>query len=357
MSTVPSPKKFNMAVIVRTPRVSNQGVQEMVTTRKLWTVMTFAAGLGVALVAVFAFRAWRVDASPADSNVDMTFVPITPCRLLDTRPGADRIGDFSAFGPDETKSIPVTSGNCTSSIYQLGPTALSLNVTAVGATKPTFITIWPHNSARPLASSLNPTPGEPPTPNEISTGLYAGYWFDIYNRFGTVDLVVDVNGYYSSSGLNSIRSRLTELETPSLTGYSTAFSSSMNTPNLVQDTEVVLSLDVTAAIYPSGGYPGAGTTVVNYQATVYEPDVGESVRCVIATPDQWQGALPPDSVQDFVSTGSYGNLAGTMAFDQPIGSTRQYQLKCDSTNGASIRSAVMTATYIAPVITRDGVPV
>jgi len=44
--------------------------------------------------------------------------------------------------------------------------ALALNVTAIGATAPTFLTVWP-GGTRPTASSLNPVPGQPPTPNGV----------------------------------------------------------------------------------------------------------------------------------------------------------------------------------------------
>jgi hypothetical protein len=71
---------------------------------------------------------------------------------------------------------------------------ISLNVTAVGATAATFLTIWP-DGTRPLASSLNPAPGQPPTPNAVATQLSGAGAFNVFNRFGTVDVIVDVNGY------------------------------------------------------------------------------------------------------------------------------------------------------------------
>jgi hypothetical protein len=76
-------------------------------------------------------------------------------------------------------------------------TALSLNVTAVGATTRTFLTIWAAGQERPLASSLNPSPGEPPTPNAVVAELSSSGQFEIYNFAGDVNVVVDVNGYYS----------------------------------------------------------------------------------------------------------------------------------------------------------------
>ena len=48
-------------------------------------------------------------------------------------------------------------------------TGLVLNVTAVGATLPTFLTVYPAGAERPNASSLNPSPGQPPVPNAVTS--------------------------------------------------------------------------------------------------------------------------------------------------------------------------------------------
>ena len=50
---------------------------------------------------------------------------------------------------------------------------------------------------RPSASSLNPSPGQPPTPNAVNTQLSSGGEFSIFNRAGSVDVIVDINGYYT----------------------------------------------------------------------------------------------------------------------------------------------------------------
>jgi hypothetical protein len=172
------------------------------------TLVAFLAGITLVIVAGFAFQSWRADAAPGDS--DATLVPITPCRLVDTRPAPDRIGPNGAFGIGDTRTIAAhgTNGQCT---IPTDAVALSLNVTAVGATAPTFLTIWP-GGPLPKASSLNPFPGQPPTPNAVTVDLSAGGTFNIYNLAGTVDVIVDVNGYYIRSTLKEIQQRLLALE-------------------------------------------------------------------------------------------------------------------------------------------------
>jgi hypothetical protein len=127
----------------------------------------------------------------------VTLVPITPCRLIDTRPGTDNVGPFEvALGAGDTFTISAhgDNGRCTG--IPTGATALSLNVTAVGATQPSFFTIWPTGEPQPNSSSINPVPGEPPTPNAVTTKLSTGGQFNIFNLAGNVDVIVDLNGYY-----------------------------------------------------------------------------------------------------------------------------------------------------------------
>ena len=133
--------------------------------------------------------------SPADAT---TFIAITPCRVMDTRPEpAFNVGPRSTpVGPDENHAVTAigNSGDCTA--VPANAAAVSLNVTALNATRPTFLTIYASNVTRPGASSLNPEPGGPPTPNAVTTELSPGGQFTVFNRFGSVDMIADINGYY-----------------------------------------------------------------------------------------------------------------------------------------------------------------
>ena len=96
----------------------------------------------------------------------------------------------------ETLNVQATgaSGQCTA--VPSNATGVSMNVTSIGPTAPTFLTIWAAGETRPLASSLNPVPGEPPTPNAVTSELSSTGQFSIYNLAGTVNVLVDINGYY-----------------------------------------------------------------------------------------------------------------------------------------------------------------
>lgn len=134
--------------------------------------------------------------SPSDATA---FVAITPCRVVDTRPAADfNTGPKATpLGPGEKHTVNTTTGDTGQcSGIPTSARAVALNVTALGATLPTFLVVWPTGADRPDASNLNPAPGSPPVPNAVTTGLDANGRFDIFNRQGNVDVIADIVGYY-----------------------------------------------------------------------------------------------------------------------------------------------------------------
>jgi hypothetical protein len=123
-------------------------------------------------------------------------VSITPARLLDTRPGSSTIdGQFQGggkIGPGGRLDLKVTGrGGVPDSA-----TAVVLNVTATSPSDPTFLTIWPAGLTQPVASNLNPTPGQPPTPNLVNVGVGTGGMVSIFNLSGSVDVLADVTAYF-----------------------------------------------------------------------------------------------------------------------------------------------------------------
>lgn len=185
---------------------------------KLRTLVAFGSGLALALIVVVVFQAWRVDATPGGS--DSTFVPIAPCRLFDYRPAPDTVGSRSTpLGPGEVHQQQVTGpvGDCT---LPSGITGVALNVTAVGGTAPSVLTLYPSDLASaPKASNLNWVPGQPPMPNKVDVQVSPGGAIKLLNAFGSVYALADVAGYYTDDTLSDIADRLAALEArPTLSG-------------------------------------------------------------------------------------------------------------------------------------------
>lgn len=160
----------------------------------------FATGVVLALVAVLLVVVSQQLAGAVKSTGERpVFVPITPCRLLDTRSGPDNVGPRSTpIGQEETYDVVgrSPSGDCTGTIIPGDATGLALNVTAVGATRQTNLRIFPQGAPLPTVSNLNPSPGAAPTPNAVVTDLAPNGQFSIYNFRGEVDVVVDAAGYF-----------------------------------------------------------------------------------------------------------------------------------------------------------------
>ena len=120
------------------------------------------------------------------------FVSISPQRIFDTRDGTG--GRNTPLGPGETWAFAQAG--------QFGipadATAVAWNLTAVGATASTFVTVWPGGTNRPAASNLNPIPGAV-VPNLVQSQLGPAGSVSIYNYSGTVHLVADLVGYYTTA--------------------------------------------------------------------------------------------------------------------------------------------------------------
>lgn len=123
------------------------------------------------------------------------FVPITPCRLLDTRSAAPVGPRSSPLGQGEIFATPVVgaNGNCT---IPAQATAVQLGIVAVNGTLPSFLTVFPSDAPLPLASNLNWVANEPPVPNSATATLAADGRLSFFNNSGTVDIAVDIMGYY-----------------------------------------------------------------------------------------------------------------------------------------------------------------
>ncbi len=119
------------------------------------------------------------------------FVPLSPGRLLDTRPLSSPTGG-APIGPDRTFTQPVLGR---AGIPSTGVAAIALNATATETTDTGFITVWENGIARPNVSAVNWVGAQQTLANHVTTDVGNGA-IDIY-VITPVDVVVDVTGYYT----------------------------------------------------------------------------------------------------------------------------------------------------------------
>ena len=114
------------------------------------------------------------------------FVPVTPCRLWDTRTFRDPIqgGTAQSFGvPELGCNIPTSA------------TAYSLNVTVVPHGPLGYLTIWPTEENQPAVSTLNSLDGRIKADAAIVPAGYQGA-VSVYAT-DTTDVVLDIDGYFA----------------------------------------------------------------------------------------------------------------------------------------------------------------
>jgi acetyl esterase/lipase len=121
------------------------------------------------------------------------FYAVPPCRLADTRLAAGPGG-----GP------PLAAG--ATRVFTLGgvcgipaeATAVSLNVTVVNPGAAGFLTLYPPGVPRPITSTLNFQPGQARGNNALLplAGMPPGLAVYYGAASGTVDVILDVNGYF-----------------------------------------------------------------------------------------------------------------------------------------------------------------
>ena len=131
-----------------------------------------------------------------DSGDRSVYVPITPCRVMDTRPAPDNVGSRSTpLVAQETHTISVlgTNGNCT---IPTDASAVAMNVTVANPDDQSYLTVFPSDAPRPLASSVNWVAGQGPTPNAVTSDVSADGKISFFNNAGKVNVIADIVGYF-----------------------------------------------------------------------------------------------------------------------------------------------------------------
>jgi hypothetical protein len=118
---------------------------------------------------------------------------LVPARVTDTRAGSGQPNSGASLRTGSTLMVQVAGAG---GVPANGASAVILNVTAVDATAASFLTAYPSNASQPLASNLNFLARQV-VPNRVIVPLGADGKVAIYNHGGSVDVVVDVSGWFT----------------------------------------------------------------------------------------------------------------------------------------------------------------
>jgi hypothetical protein len=135
---------------------------------------------------------------------DLTYTPLQPCRIVDTRVAGGAIGanQSRAFNALVAQGGNFTAqggmGHDCQSLTSSEAAAVVINITAVGPSTAGYATAYPYGFARPATSSLNYTAGTIVN-NTVITRIPSpinSKDFTLYS-FAAADYVVDIVGYFA----------------------------------------------------------------------------------------------------------------------------------------------------------------
>jgi len=192
------------------------------------------------------------------------FGALAPYRLLDTRYGLGAPKVAVAAGGMVALQVTGRGG-----VPSAGVSAVVLNVTATAPTRAGSVTVFGTGSIRPAANDVNFVAGQS-VPNLVTAAVGTGGKVSLYNgSAGTVQLVADVWGWYSStnavpvpvSGVGAIPS-VTSIALSWTNPASEAFTAVMirRTQGATAPASATDGVSVTDAAYPATSFNDTGLT-------------------------------------------------------------------------------------------------
>ncbi len=127
-------------------------------------------------------------------RIGLGFVPIAPCRAVDTRAGQGTSGAFGppTMGAGSVRDFPLASSRCTQ--IPINAAAYSVNMTVVPQGPLGYLTVWPTGPTQPFVSTLNAGTGLVVANAAIvPAGANGGISVFVTNP---TDVIIDMNGYF-----------------------------------------------------------------------------------------------------------------------------------------------------------------
>jgi hypothetical protein len=128
-----------------------------------------------------------IDATPPTA---WQFVPVTPCRVVDTRNADGPLGGPPIEGGN-SRDFPIPQGSC--NIPSIAA-AYALNITVVPHGPLAYLTVWPTGQPRTVVSTMNSLDGRIKA-NAAIVADGTNQAVSVYAS-NTTDVVLDINGYF-----------------------------------------------------------------------------------------------------------------------------------------------------------------
>ncbi len=130
----------------------------------------------------------------------LTFVPVPPCRLADTRKATGPLGG-PAIANAAVRSFPIPQGPCN---IPATAAAYSINVTVVPGGQLNYLTVWPTGQPQPVVSLLNSIDGRVKANAAIVPAGTGGAISLFASSLAPTHVVLDINGYFVPSAVSGL---------------------------------------------------------------------------------------------------------------------------------------------------------
>ncbi|HLJ17143.1 MAG TPA: hypothetical protein VKV15_21800 [Bryobacteraceae bacterium] len=162
-----------------------------------WTGNVASASAAATTVTMSAPEAVVANFTVGSGTSGLRFVPVTPCRVLDTR---QAVGPFGGpqIAAQATRNVAIPQSPCNIPGSAL---AYSLNVTVVPPGPLSYVSIWPAGQTQPVVSTLNSFDGRIVANAAIvpagTQGAISVFASDATN------LIIDINGYFAPAATSN----------------------------------------------------------------------------------------------------------------------------------------------------------
>jgi hypothetical protein len=139
------------------------------------------------------------------AQAPLQFVPITPCRVADTRIGNGALG-APLLSSDQPRSFPILQGACN---IPSNAQAYSINLTAVPTAPLGYLKLYPTGQPIPMTSLLNSLDARVKANAAIimaGAGGAISVVTEAYNNAPTLtNVIIDINGYFVPPSANTLQ--------------------------------------------------------------------------------------------------------------------------------------------------------
>jgi hypothetical protein len=295
-----------------------------------------------------------------DAASDLLFVPLDPCRIIDTRSSTlgkmepSVVRNFKVVGTTGFEAQGGKAGGCSvpSGATQPLAAAVMLNLVAIDAEGAGNMRAWEFNQAMPNASSIN-YQRLTPNPMNVANGLIVpisgistlDFDLSVMASFSRVHLVADVSGYFTRFPVEQFQSGLKSTvltnDFTTLTDMSDGACKELNSCTITADTPGTVIVEAWGQFVASHTAGTLDRVAIGVETV--SPVVCNDPDSVNASDFEVPASLGTNVDVDF--TVSHGR-----SFSQPAGTTRTYRLSGQMLSGAASGDKIENSRLICTFI-------